>query len=91
MKKNRSFEVITRCLDKNNDTIAALKYFGHDAEQFDCLLLRIFSVESIAENGTLIQPTCLTLEGQQVVALYDFLEQFFRSAAANNDMEADGS
>ncbi len=79
MKKTRGFDVMTKCLDKSNDTIAALKYFGYDSQEDDNLLLRIFSAESTTENGTYIQPTCLTLEGKQVVELYNFLDHYFGS------------
>ncbi len=77
MKKNRGFDVMTKCLDKSNDTIAALKYFGYSEQEDAHLLLRIFSAESTTENGTYIQPICLTLEGKQVVELYNFLNNYF--------------
>ncbi len=79
MKKIRGFDVMTKCLDRSNDTIAALKYFGNSEQDDDHLLLRIFSAESTTENGSYIQPTCLTLEGKQVVELYNFLDQYFRT------------
>ena len=79
MKKTRGFDVMTKCLDKSNDTIAALKYFGNSVQGDDHLLLRIFSAESTTENGSYIQPTCLTLEGKQVVELYNFLDHYFRA------------
>ncbi len=92
MKKSHTFDVMTKCLDKSNDTIAALKYFGNDAEEDEHLLLRIFSVESTTENGTYIQPTCLTLEGRQVVDLYNFLDHYFgaRNIAARDGQESEG-
>ncbi|KUG02417.1 hypothetical protein ASZ90_020239 [hydrocarbon metagenome] len=83
MKKTRGFDVMTKCLDKSNNTIAALKYFDNSMNEDDHLLLRIFSAESTTENGSYIQPTCLTLEGKQVVELYNFLDHYF----STRDME----
>jgi len=68
---------MTKCLDKTNDTVVALKHFGFTTLDDDELLLRIFTAENTTENGTYIQPAWLTLEGKQVLELYNFLNQYF--------------